>query len=182
MQRVNENKTVHGLYSNVGYIKKLCDILGYEYDMYLDSGTSGYAYLLKDNKVLKITTDVNEFLVANRLKGKKLKRISDVYKTYKLSKSDAYIIVLEYIDSLSDELMDILEEWTDEIDYDNKLEVYVKSEIDEIQKELKLNGIADPYDYKWWMNMGMKNGRLAVFDVGDKSIVYDDYPTLDIEF
>jgi hypothetical protein len=32
------------------------------------------------------------------------------------------------------------------------------------------------------MNMGLKNGNLAVFDVGDKTIDYGDYPELDISF
>ena len=35
-------------------------------------------------------------------------------------------------------------------------------------------------DYDWWMNMGMKNGKLAVFDVGDNTIKYDNFHVMDV--
>lgn len=180
---INESKTLKELSNNRKYIQKLCNVLGYEFKSYIDCGNHGYAYLLSDNKVLKITTDTSEFLVANKLKGKKLKRISNVYDTYKLNMSDVYIIVLEYIQPLSDELRDILEEWIyiNNPDEKNELEVWVFNEIKNIFDELKSNNIENPYDYKWWMNMGLKNGNLAVFDVGDKSIIYNDYDNLDIQ-
>ena len=53
--------------TNRSYINKIANKLGYDVTGYLDSGNNGSAYILNDNKVLKITTDNTEFLVASKL-------------------------------------------------------------------------------------------------------------------
>jgi hypothetical protein len=57
-------------YFNNSYVSKIADKLGYKLKINLDSGNSGVAYILDGSKVLKITTDKTEFLVANKLKTK----------------------------------------------------------------------------------------------------------------
>ena len=124
------------------------------------------------------TTDINEFLVASKLKGKKLERISNIYDTYKINNKDIYIIILELLDSLPEEVMYFI----DEFDHNGSEEDidWLRNEISEIKKELIENGIENPTDYDWWMNMGMKNRKLAVFDVMDSTLKYDDYLHIDI--
>jgi hypothetical protein len=169
-------------YFNNSYVSKIAEKLGYKLIINLDSGNSGVAYILDGGKVLKITTDKTEFLVANKLKGKNLKRISNIFETYKIKEQDVYIIVLEYLHSLSEELFELVEEYngTNIKKKDNSKFNWLKEQLKEIEIELKNNGIPNPTDFDWWMNMGLKNGNLAVFDVGDKTIDYKDYPEFDI--
>jgi hypothetical protein len=169
-------------YFNNSYVSKIADKLGYKLKINLDSGNSGVAYILDGGKVLKITTDKTEFLVANKLKGKNLKRISNIYETHKIKDQDVYIIVLEYLDSLSEELFELVEKYNEtNIKKKNNPEFdWLKTQLNDIETELKNNGISNPTDFDWWMNMGLKNGNLAVFDVGDKTIDYSDFPELDI--
>lgn len=169
-------------YFNSSYVSKIAEKLGYKLKINLNSGNSGVAYLLHDNKVLKITTDITEFLVANKLKGKNLKKISNIYETHKIKNQNVYIIILEYLNPLSEELFELIEEYnTTNIKYkdDSKFD-QLKEQLKEIELELKSNGITNPTDFDWWMNMGLKNGNLAVFDAGDETIRYDNYPELDI--
>lgn len=163
------------------YIAKIANKLGYNLIGYLDSGNNGSAYILNDNKVLKITTDKTEFLVASKLKGKTLERISNVYETYKINNLDVYIIILERLEPLSDELISDLDTWIskgDEFRKTNLLEI--TAEINEIKAEIVSNGVLNPNDYSWWMNMGLKKGKLAVFDIGDKTIDYNNFETIDL--
>jgi hypothetical protein len=50
----------------------------------LGKGAFGEAYLTKSGHVVKLTTDRSEARVSARLKGKKLKHISNIYGVYKL--------------------------------------------------------------------------------------------------
>ena len=65
----------------------------------LGSGTQGYAYYIPNNKVLKITTDKSEAADANKIKGKKLKHLSNIYGVYALKgRYDGfYVVVSEFI-------------------------------------------------------------------------------------
>ena len=89
---------------------------------------------------------------------------------------------MEYLDSLSEELFELVEKYNGtNIKNKNNLEFdWLKIQLNDIESELKNNGISNPTDFDWWMNMGLKNGNLAVFDVGDKTIDYSDYPEFDI--
>lgn len=163
------------------YADQISSKLGYKLLRYLDSGNNGYAYTLEGGKVLKITSDVIEFNVASKLKGKTLNRISNVYETYKIKDLDAYIIILEELEVLTvDEIEEI--DAAVHLTIDKRRELYpeLSNQFDEIKQELINNGIPRPSDYAWWMNMGIKNGKLSVFDVGDHTIEYHDYETLDL--
>lgn len=170
-------------YFQNSYVSKIANKLGYELLYFIDSGTQGVAYRLEGNKVMKITTDKNEFMVANKLKKKPLKRISDVYETFRIKGYDIYIIILEYLEPLSDEVSDLLSDYfemyfTNMLNNDSKFE-WLKQQLLEIEKEFNANGILNPYDYDWYLNMGFKNGELAAFDVGDKTIDYSEYPEIE---
>jgi len=169
----------HPNYFNSSYVSKIANKLGYKLKINLDSGNMGVAYILDGGKVLKITTDKTEFLVANKLKGKNLKRISNIYETYKIKDQDVYIIVLEYLDSLPEELFELVENYNGSLGWEPEFD-WLNIQLNDIETELKNNGISDPKDFDWGLNMGLKNGNLAVFDVGDQTINYDDYPELDI--
>lgn len=165
------------------YITKIANKLGYELTSYLDSGNNGSAYTLKGNKVLKITTDKTEFLVATKLKGKKLNRVSEIYNTYKINNLDVYIIVLELLEPLPEDLFLIIEEYNG-TNIKNKTSHkfdWLRNELNEIINELKSSGISNPTDVDWWMNMGIKNGKLSVFDVGDTTIDYTNFESIDLD-
>jgi hypothetical protein len=169
----------HPNYFNSSYVSKIANKLGYKLKINLDSGNNGVAYILDGGKVLKITTDKTEFLVANKLKGKNLKRISNIYETYKIKDQGVYIIVLEYLDSLPEELFELVKNYNGSFGWGPEFD-WLIIQLNDIETELKNNGISDPKDFDWGMNMGLKNGNLAVFDVGDQTINYGDYPELDI--
>lgn len=61
----------------------------------LGSGTQGYAYYIPNNKVLKITTDKSEAADSNKIKGKKLKHLANIYGVYSLKgKYDGFYVTI----------------------------------------------------------------------------------------
>ncbi len=75
---------------------------------YLGGGNRGEAYLLNDNKVLKITNDYKEYSSAMIIKNRNLKHIINVYDvwsvdcTYDEEETEIiYVIIEEYIDTSS---------------------------------------------------------------------------------
>jgi len=80
----------------------------------LGSGTKGYAYYIPNNKVLKITTDKTEAAESFKIKGKKLKNISNIYDVYALHGryEGFYVIISELLDKTED--IDNGEDWFDE--------------------------------------------------------------------
>lgn len=74
----------------------------------LGRGLFGVAFLLTDNKVLKITRNESEFLSAQKLKGLKLDHIVHIYECWKFQHinkeelEEFYAIVEEFVDVVSD--------------------------------------------------------------------------------
>lgn len=64
-------------------MKKYCEAwaknLGIKIIEFIGAGDNGAAFETSDNKVMKITGDVGEFLHANKLKGKSLKHFAEIY-------------------------------------------------------------------------------------------------------
>lgn len=67
------------------YIDKVADKIGTKVIKKLGRGSFGIAYLTKDNKVLKVTTDHNEAKNILILKDKKLKHFLNYYDIFSLS-------------------------------------------------------------------------------------------------
>jgi hypothetical protein len=67
---------------------------------YLGAGNFGYAFEVNGNMVLKITSDHTEAINSNKILGKKLNYIADIYKifTFNLDKKVYYVILLEKLD------------------------------------------------------------------------------------
>lgn len=65
----------------------------------LGQGTSGFAYHIPNNKVLKITKDKTEVAEAHKIQGKKMKHLANVYKTYSLKGKyeGTYVIISELL-------------------------------------------------------------------------------------
>lgn len=70
----------------------------------LGSGTSGFAYYIPNNRVLKITKDKTEVAEAYKIKGKKLKHLANVYGAYELhgKYEGTYVIISELLDYTED--------------------------------------------------------------------------------
>lgn len=74
----------------------------------LGCGLFGVAFLLTDNKVLKITRSESEFLSAEKLKGLKLDHIVHIYECWKFQhvnkeeSEEYYAILEEFVDVVSD--------------------------------------------------------------------------------
>jgi len=81
----------------------------------LGSGTSGFAYHIPNNQVLKITKDKSEAAEAHKIKGKKLKHLANVYETYALKGryEGTYVIISELLNKNEDvkNSHDLLEEF-----------------------------------------------------------------------
>lgn len=74
----------------------------------LGNGVSGKAYLIDDNKVLKITTSRTEVVVSQKLLNQENKRTSTIYNLFRLKykgipeNESLYAIILEYLSPVSD--------------------------------------------------------------------------------
>lgn len=182
MGRFNRLNSINKNFFENSYASKIAERLGYKLNENLGRGSSGISYTMNGGKVLKITSDKAEFLVANKLKGKTLKRIANIFETYKVKEQEAFIIVLEYINLLPNELFQLIEEYNESNTNkrDSPKFYCLKKQLNEIERELKDNGMRDPYDFDWRMNMGIKNGSLAAFDICDNTVDCIDYSELDI--
>jgi len=67
--------------------------------MPLGSGTSGFAYYIPNNRVLKITKDKSEAAEAYKIQNKKLKHLANIYGTYSLKGKyeGTYVIISELL-------------------------------------------------------------------------------------
>lgn len=65
----------------------------------LANGKNGFAYVIPNNRVLKITKDKSEVAEAKKIQGKKLKHLAEVYGTYTLGGpyTGTYVIILELL-------------------------------------------------------------------------------------
>lgn len=65
----------------------------------LGSGTSGFAYYIPNNRVLKVTKDKSEAAEAHKIQGNKSKHLANVYNTYTLGGKYAgtYVIISELL-------------------------------------------------------------------------------------
>ncbi|MCF9166678.1 hypothetical protein J8A87_19675 [Vibrio parahaemolyticus] len=63
------------------YCEAWAEKLGIEIAEYMGAGDNGIAFKTSDDKVMKITGDVGEFLHAHNLKGKSLKHFAEIYDT-----------------------------------------------------------------------------------------------------
>ncbi|OXX64809.1 hypothetical protein [Vibrio sp. V15_P4S5T153] len=63
------------------YCEAWAEKLGIEIAEYMGAGDNGIAFKTSDDKVMKITGDVGEFLHAHNLKGKSLKHFVEIYDT-----------------------------------------------------------------------------------------------------
>lgn len=70
----------------------------------LGSGTSGFAYYIPNNRVLKVTKDKSEVVESRKIQKKKLKHIANIYGTYTLSGkyADTYVIISELLTQTDD--------------------------------------------------------------------------------
>lgn len=68
----------------------------------LGRGSNGVAFLLRDGRVMKITTDKNEAQASYRMQGRKSKNVVSVDQTFRLKNTDVYGIVQEKLVPLSE--------------------------------------------------------------------------------
>lgn len=83
-------------------VNNILDKFGISNSAELGSGSFGVAFNYGSNLVLKITTDLDEAIFANNIKGKKFERISDVQSVYKKNKGTLFIIILEKLKPITD--------------------------------------------------------------------------------
>lgn len=85
-------------------------LLQYGYDISnrktLGKGTMGIAYLINDNKVLKLTTDESEANSSTVIMGQPTKHLARIEKVFKLGNTGFYIIIMENLQQISQEEMD----------------------------------------------------------------------------
>lgn len=85
-------------------LNKLTKHLGITKVAPLGQGTSGFAYYIPNNRVLKITKDKTEAAEAFKIKGKNLKHLANIYEVYALhgKYEGTYVIISELLDRSED--------------------------------------------------------------------------------
>lgn len=139
---------------------------------FLGGGTYGSAYKYGLHLVLKITLDRNEAIFANMIYGKKFERISNIYSVQKIKGTDFFVIVLDRLKEITDDdiTQALLRISTNDNSYDingisqEKIQ-WAQSEYDALINELENAPLRDGYRDVHVGNMGLKNGKLAVYDI-----------------
>jgi len=78
---------------------KIADKLNLNRLSFLDSGTSGFAYHIPNNRVLKITKDKSEVVNSKKIQGKSMKHLANIYETYSLQGkyNGTYVVISEFL-------------------------------------------------------------------------------------
>ena len=82
------------------FLKNIDEKFGIKFKKFLVSSYYGFAFLSKDNKTIKITTDKTEAIMAKKLMNNDFKHLPKVYNIYKINISNsnlAYVIVKDHI-------------------------------------------------------------------------------------
>ena len=163
-------------------------------------GGNGTAYFTSKGNVIKLTGDKSEYETANTLKGKQNKYIADVFESGKLDSShivngDGYIIIMEEL-GLPKRMAETFEDCCCGVNKPIYIEynetpaiinppVNGKEECEKLHKnllmirqELTQHGIS-------WSdigidNLGMKNGKLALVDLGETTGGIDTGQTIEL--
>ena len=186
----NPRELVNKLAKEKGYGKVVDEMLG----------GNGTAYFTSKGNVIKLTGDKSEYDTANVIKGKQNKYIADIYESGKLNSShivngDGYIIIMEELG-----LPKIISETFDECCCGINKPIYIEYEENPavihppvdgseeceklhknllmIRQELTQHGIS-------WSdisveNLGMKNGKLALLDLGETTGGIDTGQTIEL--
>lgn len=164
----------------------LCKKYGYEFFNSSESGTQGHAFFIRKNGkllVLKITTDFTEYKCATKLLGIESEYFATIYKTVDLSEYGykLYGIFLEYINSLPIEYYNL-----SDINFNKTKEEFMDSNKRYFSEYTTPELASDYYDRILEIrnfliklgikpvdliptNFGLKNDKIAVFDIGDIS-------------
>lgn len=101
--------------------KKFVDVDTIEY---LKDGSFGMAFSAGD-KVIKITTNQNEYLTAMSLIGRKLKGCVKYYDVYPIEKYKVIAILMDKADNLTkdeEDILDMFDQWTDPVNRRNNID------------------------------------------------------------
>lgn len=102
--------------------------LGFNYLKFIGMGDYGMAYDVNGNKVLKITTDENEYKIANYLRGKNTKYLIEIYDVRKISddktNSALYSIVMDKVEKLNITEKEFITALNSYFFYESKLDIY----------------------------------------------------------
>lgn len=102
------------LHENNTLLDKILNKLNISSSTFIGGGMFGYAHDIGNNKILKITKDKTEAINSNKIIGKTMKHIANIYDVKQFTKNDRtyYIIILEKlkIDSTLETLYKDLEE------------------------------------------------------------------------
>ncbi len=106
------------------YLKAITDKLGVIPDKFIGRGSSGYAFLTTDGKVLKITTDISEIIEAKKYFRKDVNHLPKIYNIYKIQvgkyeNKEIYCILKEYI-LQNERFIELLDSAKTELNYQLK--------------------------------------------------------------
>src|ERR1035437_4627852 len=76
---------------------KIVQLNQYKQANYYNKGTYGYAYDIGNDKIMKITSDKSEAIESQKIKGKILKHLADVYDVYEIKPKEGSIIPESYV-------------------------------------------------------------------------------------
>ena len=88
------------MYIRTELANAVASYLKVEIDVLLGSGYFGKAYKLKDGRVLKITSDVEEYSTAILLKEKSFRHIVKIFDAFKfqVESTDFYVVIRDYLE------------------------------------------------------------------------------------
>jgi hypothetical protein len=165
------------LHENNTLLDKILHKLNIPSSTFIGGGMFGFAHDIGDNKILKITKDKTEAINSNKIIGKRMKHIANIYDVKQFTSNDRvyYIIVLEKLklDSNLDELEKALEETFDDARSKN-LPISIIDDIEKKHKEVAgflRDMISIGYKETWdkWRDELEEKGLYDVYDFNDIS-------------
>lgn len=152
----------------------------------LGNGTSGFAYYIPNNRVLKITKDKSEAAEAHKILNKKNKSLANIYGVYELhgKYEGTYVIISELLDN-SEDITDgyqLLKKYLeDEMNYSISLFFigYYHGKIDDREIKMYTNDIKNYYEpYKVQIALWFMNGMFKIIkELKENNIQSTDWGT-----
>lgn len=174
----DENPEYINIEDGEDYVPQVLRKLGIKYADIIGGQMNGTAYDIGDNKILKITRDRSEAVNCQKIKGKKLQHIADVYlvKQFIMNGREYYVVVLEKLDTKSkpfekwyNELKEIFDKSIDRhIDLSHIKMLHKKHpEVSEFLRDMGVIG----YEATWekWADRLRETGLIDKYDWNDIS-------------
>jgi len=143
---------------------------------YMNSGSFGMAFVVGDDKIVKLTSSKSEAMVAKFLVGKKIDHCVNYYDIVYIKEYSIYAILMDKAEKLSPEEKKIVKYLSGSAIYMNDFK-RLKKDLDErgsflSKKEISESKLKRIYDDFREMYISLKKNKISITDLHENNIGY----------